>query len=404
MIDLDFLRNNLKKVEEGAKNKGYQIDFRKILEIDKKRRDLIKEIDELRAKKNKLTKNKIEEAKKIKARLKQLEPQLHKIDTEFKDLVWRIPNLPADDVKIGKDESENEVLRYWGKIKVKEGFDHIEIGKRLDLIDTQASAITSGSRFCYLKNEAVLLEFALISFAFEILTREGFRPIIPPVLLKNEVARETGYYEKGSDDSFYLKDVPLVLIGTSEHSILAYHKNQILKESELPKRYVGFSTCFRREAGSYGKDVKGIFRVHQFDKIEMISFCRPEESDKEHSYFLSLEEKIMQKLNIPYRVVKMCTGDLGLPAAKKYDIEAWMPGQKRYRETHSTSNCTDFQARRLGIRYKSKQGVRYLHTINGTAIAIGRMIIAILENYQQKDGSIKIPEVLHKYISFKKIK
>jgi len=250
----------------------------------------------------------------------------------------------------------------------------------------------------------VLLEFALINYALEILLKEKFTPIIPPVMLKNEVARETGYYEVGSDDSFYLRDVPLVLVGTSEHSVLAYLKNKTLKESELPQRFVAFSTCFRREAGSYGKDVKGILRVHQFDKMEMVSFCTPEKSEEELEYLLSLEERILKGLAIPYQVVKMCTGDLGLPAAKKYDLEAWMPGQGRYRETHSTSNCTDFQARRLNIKYQTKEGINFLHTLNGTAIALGRTIIAILENYQKKDGTIEIPKVLQKYTGFDRIK
>ena len=404
MLDINFIRQNLEKVKEGAKDKGYEVNFEKLLKVDDERRKLISETDKLRAERNKLGKEDKERGRKIKDSLQKLEPKLKKIEAEFKELMYLVPNLPAQDVKIGKDERENEIVKKVGKIVIEKGKDHLELGKKLDLVDTEASAIASGSRFYYLKNEAVLLEFALINFVFDLLAKEGFKPIIPPLMLKNEVARETGYYEKGDDDSFYLKDVPLVLIGTSEHSILAYHKNQILAENELPKRYLGFSTCFRREAGSYGKDVKGIFRVHQFDKIEMVSFVKPEESIKEHQYFLSLEEKIMKALEIPYQVVRMCTGDLGRPAADKIDIESWMPGQARYRETHSTSNCTDFQARRLNIKYRdSKNQTNFVHTINGTAVAIGRILIAILENGQQKDGSVKIPEVLQKYIGFNKI-
>lgn len=404
MLDINFIRQNLEKVKEGTANKGYKVDFDRLLGLDEKRRELIVKIDQLRAERKKLSKEDRVRGQSVKKELQKLEPKLKELEVDFKELMYSVPNLPAANIKVGKDESENEILKKVGKITLKKGKDHIELGKKLDLIDTEASAIASGSRFGYLKNQAVLLEFALVNFAFDLLIKEGFEPIIPPQMLKNEVARETGYYEKGNDDSFYLKDVPLVLIGTSEHSILAYHKDQILDVKELPKRYAGFSTCFRREAGSYGKDVKGILRVHQFDKVEMVSFCAPEDSKKEHQYFLSLEEKIMKALKIPYQVVRMCTGDLGIPAADKIDIEAWMPGQERYRETHSTSNCTDFQARRLNIKYRAEGGNKLVHTINGTAIAIPRPIIAILENYQQKDGSVKVPRVLQKYCGFNEIK
>ena len=398
MLDIKFIRENAKKVEEAAKNKGYKVDISKLLKLDDKRKELIQKIDSLRADQKKIDQSQKEKGRELKEEIKVLEPKLIEINRNYRNLLFKVPNLPASDVKIGKDERQNEVIKKVGEIQLKEGKDHLELGKDLDLIDTEASAIVSGSRFDYLKNQAVSLEFAL-----EMLIKEGFTPIIPPVMLKNEVARETGYYETGSDDSFYLRDVPLVLVGTSEHSVLAYMKGKIVAAEELPKRFVAFSTCFRREAGSYGKDVKGILRVHQFDKVEMVSFTKPEDSDKELKYLLSLEEKIMQSLAIPYQVIKMCTGDLGLPAAKKYDIEAWLPGQKKYRETHSTSNCTDFQARRLNIKFKSKEGNQYLHTLNGTAVAIGRVFIALLENYQQKDGSIEIPKVLQKYCGFEKI-
>jgi len=404
MLDIKYIRDNLKEVKKATQDKGYKIDFEKLLRLNDERRKIIQEIDELRAQRNKLTKNDIQKGKKIKEELKKLEPQKQELEKEYKELMYKIPNIPEKGVKVGKDERDNEVIKKAGKIKLKKAKDHTEIGKSMDLIDTDASAISSGSRFCFLKNEAVMLEFALINFALDLLCKEKFIPIIPPVMLKNEVARETGYYEAGDDDSFYLKDEEKVLIGTSEHSILAYHKNTVFNEKDLPRRYVGFSTCFRREAGSYGRDVKGILRVHQFDKVEMVSFARPEDSKKEHQYLLSLEEKIVQKLELPFRVVKMCTGDLGRPASSKYDIEVWLPGQGRYRETHSSSNCTDFQARRLNIRYRESDKSGFVHTLNGTAIAIGRTLIAILENYQQKDGSVKVPEVLQKYCGFKEIK
>jgi seryl-tRNA synthetase len=263
----------------------------------------------------------------------------------------------------------------------------------------------AGSRFGYLKREFVLIEFALIKLAFDFLTKKGFIPLLPPVLLKPEMARGTGYLEgRDIEEAYFIPKDNLFLVGTSEQSILTMHAGEIFQIEELPKRYVAFSTCFRREAGSWGKDTKGIFRVHQFDKVEMFSFTKKEDSEKEHLYFLSLEEELMQALNLPYRVVQVCTGELGFPAAAKYDIETWFPSQNKYRETHSTSNCTDFQARRLNIRYRDKNGkLEFVHTINGTVFS-QRPILAILENYQQKDGSVKIPKILQRYLSFQEIK
>ena len=248
--------------------------------------------------------------------------------------------------------------------------------------------------------DAVDLEFALTRFAFDVLKKEGFIPVVPPVFLKPEAMRGMGYLDYNEDEMYHLEKDDLYLIGTSEQAIAAMHMNEILEAKKLPLRYAGFSSCFRREAGSYGKDTKGILRVHQFDKIEMFSFFEPENSKKEHEFLLSMEEKLMQALQIPYRVLQMCTGDLGFQAANKYDIEAWLPGQNQYRETHSTSNDTEFQSRRLNIKYKNlKTGKNeFVHTLNGTAFAIGRMIIAIMENYQQKDGVVKIPTVLEGYI------
>jgi len=281
----------------------------------------------------------------------------------------------------------------------------MEIAEKLDLIDIQRAAKVSGSRFGYLKREAALLEFALIKFGLDILTKQKFIPVLPPVMLKSEMARGTGYFEATDEkEAYFIPQDNLYLAGTAEQPLVAMHANEILDEKELPKRYIAFSTCFRREAGSYGKDTKGILRVHQFDKLEMISFCLPEKSKEEHNYFLSLEEKLMKALKLPYQVVNICTGDLGRPAAAKYDIETWLPSENKYRETHSTSNCTDFQARRLNIRYKNKSDkLNFVHTINGTAFSM-RPLIAIIENYQQKDGSVKIPKILQKYTGFKVIK
>jgi len=383
------------------------------LKIDKTLREYQKKYESWRAVLNQLSRSKpdkeiIKKAKELKFKIKSQETAINELEEKRKNLLLQIPNLPLDEVPIGKNERDNVVLKEVGE-KPRFDFkpkDYLEITENLDLIDVKRAAKVSGTRFGYLKKEAVLIEFALVNFAFDTLIKEKFIPVIPPVMLKSKMARGMGYLEQSDkEEAYYLPQDDLYLIGTSEQSIGVMHADEIFQEKELPKRYLGFSTCFRREAGSYGKDTRGIFRVHQFDKVEMFSFAKPEESKKEHRFFLEMEEKLMQALKIPYRVVQICTGDLGRPAASKYDIETWIPSENRYRETHSTSNCTDFQARRLNIRYRKKnRSLDFIHTINGTAFAIGRTLIAIIENYQQKDGSIKVPSVLQKYLNFKVIK
>jgi seryl-tRNA synthetase len=386
--------------------------------VDKKRRETLQALENMQSQKNKssktISKTKDEkEKRKIILQMRELDKNsdrlaktVKKLDEEFNKLMLQIPNLPQEDVPVGKDERDNKVLKEVGE---KPEFDfkpknYMEISKNLDLIDIERAAKVAGTRFGYLKNEVVLLEFALIKLAFDVLTKENFIPVLPPVMLKAEMARGMGYLEQNDkEEAYYLPQDNLYLIGTAEQSIGTMHAEETFREEELPKRYVAFSTCFRREAGSYGKDTKGILRVHQFDKVEMFSFCRPEDSKKEHKFFLELEERLMQALKLPYRVVNICTGDLGRPAAAKYDIETWLPLENKYRETHSTSNCTDFQARRLNIRYRTKQGqLKFVHTVNGSAFS-QRPILMIIENYQQKDGSILMPEVLQKYLSFKVI-
>jgi seryl-tRNA synthetase len=416
MLDIKFIRQNPEKVKEGAKRKGVDVNVDRILELDEKRRKLQVKIDGIRAQKNKASKEiaKLKEKEELLEKMKKLDREGDLLEKEFKEIemklqeeLVKIPNLPFPTVPVGKDERDNVVLRKVGEIPYFdfEPKDHLELGEALDIIDVKRAAKISGTRFGFLKREVVFLEFALINFALETLTKEGFVPVIPPVLIREKPFWGMGYLDRGREEVYFIEKDNLYLIGTAEQIIGPMHMGEILKEKELPKRYVGFSSCFRREAGSYGKDTRGIFRVHQFDKVEMFSFCKPENSQKEHLFFLEMEEKLMKALKIPYRVVHICTGDLGDPAAEKYDLEAWIPSQKKYRETHSTSNCTDYQARRLNIKYREKDGkVNFVHTINGTAFAIGRMIIAILENYQQKDGSVKVPEVLQKYLSFKEIK
>ncbi len=408
MIDIKFIRENPDLVAKKAKEKGVEINIQHVLDIDKKRQELDLSVQKLREDKNKYAKDKnIEKGKEIKEKLDKEEKALNAVNDEFKEWLYKIPNPAKDDVKVGKDESENEVVRKYKEPK-KFSFkpkDHLDLGENLDIIDVKRAAKVSGARFGYLKNEGALLEFALIQLGMEILIKEGFIPIVPPILLTKETMKGLGYIENGGDEDMFLIEKDSLFLGaTAEHAIAPIYKDELINEKDLPIRYVGFSSAFRREAGSYGKDTKGILRVHQFDKLEMVSFVKKGEDDKEQEYLLSLEEKLFQELDIPYQVVKMVTGDLGFPAARKYDIEAWMPGQDKYREVTSVSTVTDFQSRRLNMKYQDKENREYLSVLNGTAFAMGRTIIAILENYQREDGSIEVPNVLQKYLGKKEIK
>jgi len=420
MLDIKFIRENPGKVKKGCQVKQVKVDIDRFLEVDKKRRETLRALEDMRAQKNKgseeIAKAKEErEKKKIILKMQELDKNsdrlkrsLALLEREFDKLMLCLPNLPREGVPVGKDERDNVVLR---KVGERPKFDfkprgYFEFAENLDLIDIKRAAKISGTRFGFLKRESVLLEFALINFAFDELVKKGFIPVIPPMMMKAEMMKGMGYIEQTDrEEAYYLPKDDLFLAGTAEQPIGAMHAGEIFEEKELPKRYIGFSTCFRREAGAWGKDTKGIFRVHQFDKIEMFSFCQPEKSGREHQFFLGIEENLMQALKIPYQVVQICTGDLGFPAANKYDIEAWLPSENRYRETHSTSNCTDFQARRLNIRYRTKESkLDFVHTVNGTAFAIGRTLIAIIENFRQKDGSVKVPKILQKYLNFEVIK
>ena len=404
MLDIKYIRENSDKVKQGCQKKQTNVDIDKLLDIDKKRRELLQKIEKLKAEQNKISgkdQDQIEKAKELKKEIKGIEPELAKIGEEYIKIMRTIPNIPLDDVIDGDGEEGNKVLREEGQKPDFSEFkpkDYLEIAEKLNIIDIQRAAKTSGSRFGYIKGGAVLLEFALVQLAFKTLGKHDFVPVVPPVMLKREAMEGMGYLDRGADEVYHLEKDDLYLVGTSEQSIGAMHMNEVFQEQDLPKRYMGFSTCFRREAGAYGKDTKGILRVHQFDKIEMFSFCKPENSPAEHELILKLQEELMKKLKLPYQVVHLSTGDISASSASTYDIETWMPGQNTYRETHSTSNCTDWQARRLNTRYKSKDGIKFVHTLNGTAFAIGRMIIAIIENYQQEDGSVKIPEALQEYM------
>lgn len=416
MLDIKKIREDKEDLKKRIVKKGAEASLiDEVLELDDERRKMISEMEKYQSELNLRSKeiamfhgqqkiDAIKEASSISEKIKKLKPELDLVTKEYNTKMLLIPNPPLPDVIEGKSDKDNTVNRKWGeptKFDFKP-FDNIEIAQKLDLFDTDRGAKVAGSRFYYLKRELVLLELALFRYAIDLLVEEGFIPIIPPVMLNRKIMEGAGYIPGGEDEIYRTQD-DTYLAGTAEQPLAGYHMDEILNEKDLPLRYVAISTCFRREAGSYGKDVRGILRAHQFNKAEMFSYVRPEDSEKEHKYLVSLEEKLMQGLGLPYQVINICTGDLGDSAAKKFDIEAWMPGENNYRETHSCSNCTDFQARRLNIRYKDKNSkVDYVHTLNGTAFS-ERPLIAILENYQQEDGSILVPEVLQKYLNFKKI-
>lgn len=421
MLDIKFIRENPEVVKKGLTAKGYPDNLvDEVLKSEEKRKELQQKVDVLRTERNKAAKSKdIEKGKKVKVELQKLEPELAKDEKEFGKLMLQIPNPPLVGVPVG-DESKNEVIK---KIGTPTNFpfeikDHVELGEMLDIIDIPRAAKVSGTRFGYLKNEAVQLEFALIQWAFDVLTKEDFSLIVPPVIIRKEITDGLGYWQGKIDEkhtaneNFYLvydpKEKPgenpdMYLIGTGEHVIAPMHKDEVFEERQLPKRYVAFSPCFRREAGSYGKDTRGILRVHQFDKVEMVAFTKPEDGEKELEKLLDLSEKLVKTLELPYQVVKLASEDLPFPTAETLDIETWIPSQGKYRETHSVSTTTDFQARRLNIRYKTKNETKFVHILNATALAVGRTLIAILENNQQKDGSVQVPKVLQKYLNFKVI-
>ncbi len=412
MLDIKYIRGNREQVQQNAANKNIEVDIERLLELDDKRRALTTKAEELRANRNELSKvskgtkpstDSIEQAKKVKEQLLGVDSQLKEVEPEYFELMAAVPNMMHGSVPVGEGETANEVVKTVGEKPVFdfEPKDHETIGLSRDLIDLEAAAHTSGSRFYYLKNEAVLLEFALVNWLLHKYVSKGFTPVTTPVLVREHMMYATGFFPAEKNEIYKVNpgEDDLYLVGTSEVTMAGLHMKKPLKEDELPKRYVGFSTCFRREAGSYGRDTKGIFRVHQFDKVEMYSFCTPEQSWEEHEYLLSVEEEILQELGLHYQVINIGSGDLGAPAAKKYDCEVWIPAQNKYRELTSCSNTTDYQSRRGDIKYRNKDGkLELCHTLNGTAMASTRTIVALLENNQNKDGTINIPEVLQKYM------
>lgn len=417
MLDRKYVREHVDEVEQAIRAKGYAGDLKRYCELDRQLLEYQRERESIQKEKNAVSarivratsqekKRLIEEMKTKDARSDELKRTAQALEDELASLGAELPNLPRPDVKIGQNGEENEILR---EVGAKPPFqfpvqDYLTVAEKLDLIDMRRAAKVSGSRFGYIKGELVQLQFALVQYALSVLLPRGFRPVVPPVLVKESAMAAMGYLAAhGDEETYHLIRDGLFLVGTSEQSIGPMHGGEIFAKNDLPIRYVAYSTCFRRESGSYGKDTKGILRVHQFDKLEMFSFTDTATSDQEHEFLLSMEEQLMQGLQLPYRVVKMVTGDLGVPAARKFDIETWLPSRGTYRETHSTSTCTDYQSRRLNIRYKDGALTKFVHTLNGTAFAIGRTLIAIIENYQTQQGGIRVPEVLQPYVPFKVI-
>jgi len=418
MLDIKFIRENPKLTEEKSKQKGHEIDVVKLLKVDDTRRKLIEEIDKLRTSRKAAAEKRDEkEGQQIKKDLKEKENKLEKLHVDFYTLIRNIPNIPLADVPVGKDESGNVPIRKWGKpkefdFKVK---DYQELGEDLNIIDTKTATKVSGPRFGYIMGELALLEFALAKFTLDLLTSakeiqkiskgahvKPFIPVIPPIMIKPQVLDQMARLEP-KEERYYIPKDDLYLIGSAEHTLGPIHMDQTLSEKDLPLRYVGFSTSLRREAGSYGKDTKGIFRVHQFNKMEIESFTLPKESAQEQDFIISLQEYLMQQLDIAYQVVMICTGDMGAPDARQIDIESWFPAQSRYRETHTSDHVSDYQARRLNTKVMLKSGkTEYVHMNDATVFA-QRLLLAILENYQQKDGTILVPQVLQKYTNFSKI-
>jgi seryl-tRNA synthetase len=420
MLDLRLIRSDPERVKQSLARRGAAERVDELLALDARRRELLPEIEGAQAERKTLSKQvgeakqRGEEAADLVARVQELKERiesgkaaLETVESELQRVAASLPNLPDADAPDGMTEEDAELLREVGE---KPSFDfeprdHLEIASALGLIDMESAARVSGSRFAYLMGDLVLVELALVRYAIELVRSEGHEPVVPPVLVREEALYGTGFLPGDRDQIYEVPKDDLFLVGTSEVSLAGLHADQILDASDLPLRYCGLSTCFRREAGAAGRDTRGIFRVHQFDKVEMFSFVEPSESPAEHERLLAIEERILAELEIPYRVVSIAAGDLGAPAAKKYDCEAWIPSQGRYRELTSCSNTTDYQARRLGCRYRPADGEspEVVHTLNGTAIAVGRTLIALIENGQDGEGAFTLPSILHSYGAPEKI-
>ena len=411
MLDVKFIRENRDLVEKSAKEKGYKIDIQEVLDLDEKRRKELTRVEELRKQRNEIAAKMkggkpspelIAEGKKVKEELAGLEADLEKVETKARAALKAVPNIIFADVPLGGEECSVEV-KSWGGQK-KEGVDHLDYAVSRGWVDFERGAKVAGAKFYYLKNELALLENALIQFGIKKVLEKGFNFITVPDLVSSKVLEGTGFNPRTSEqsDEYFIEGEDLALIATAEIALTGYHMDEIIDEKDLPLMYAGLSACFRKEAGSAGKHTRGLFRVHQFNKLEMYIFCLPEKSKEMHEMILGVEEEIWQELGIPYHVINIAAGDLGAPAAKKYDVEYWSPVDQTYRELTSCSNCTDFQARNLNIRVRREDGsVEVLHTLNGTAVSLARTMVAVIENYATAGGKLKVPEVLKPYLNNK---
>jgi seryl-tRNA synthetase len=416
MIDPRILKENPQIIRDMLEKRNVEFPLKDVVDLDKKRRDLIVKTQELRHKKNVLSKqisdkkkekdhisNELLEMKEIGSELIDLDLQMSATETKFNELIFSVPNLLDESVPIGKNSEDNVLVKVFGDIK-KKNFryqDHVDLSNSLGLLDLDRAAKVAGARFYFLKNDLVKLNQALINYALDYLAENGYTLIQPPFMIRGDAIKGAVILNDFQDVIYKIDQEDLYMIGTSEHAIASMHMEEILDGKKLPFRYGGLSPCFRKEAGAHGKDMKGIFRVHQFEKVEQFVYSNPESSNAEHERMLSLTEKFYQNLNLPYRVMLLCSGDTGKISSKTYDLEAWMPGQDAYREIVSCSNCKEYQARRLSIRYRDRidQETQFVHTLNSTLVATERTMVAILENYQTADGDIIIPEALRKYMS-----
>jgi seryl-tRNA synthetase len=418
MLDAQFIREHLDEVKANCRNRNVKADVDRVVQLDDERKRLIQETQTIQQRQNeiaKLTKGArdaeqrqslIQEGKSLKDQVSGKEKQVKQVEADLRAALVAIPNMSHPAAPVGTTAEDNKVIRTWGEPR-RFDFpvrDHVAIAEALDLVDFEAGSSVAGPKFYFLKNEAVLLELALVQYAMSTLLGEGYTPVITPDVARTEVLEGIGFIPRGPETQIYsIENTDLCLIATAEITLGGMHRDKIFDELDLPRKYVGLSHCFRTEAGAPGRDTRGLYRVHQFTKVEMFAFCTPDQSEELHQELLKIEEEVFQGLGLPYQVIDTCTGDLGGPAYRKFDLEAWMPGRGKggeYGEVTSTSNCTDYQARRLNIRYRSPsfKGTRFVHTLNGTAVAVSRAILAILENNQQADGSVIIPEALRPWL------
>ncbi len=420
MLDARFIKENVDTVKEALKKRNYEFPLTEFLAIEEKRMAVMREVEELRNRRNVVSEeigrlkrqkadasSQLEEMKAVAEKIKALDDRLKAIEEETKALILTIPNIPHVSVPAGSDETENIEIRKWGSPRefAFEPLNHWDIAEALDIIDFDRAAKISGARFALMKGAGAKLERALMNFMLDTNTARGYKEVFPPIIVNRESMTGTGQLPKFEMELFRISDPELYLIPTAEVPVTNIHRDEILRETDLPLYYTAYTPCFRREAGSYGKDTRGLIRQHQFNKVELVKFVKPEESYDELEELTRNAEEILQKLGLPYRVVALCTGDLGFSSAKTYDLEVWLPGQNKYREISSCSNFGDFQARRANIRFKreGKKGTEFVHTLNGSSLAIGRTVVAVLENYQQKDGTVLIPEALRPYMGIERI-